>query len=407
MMAPTIRYEQARARLDQAFEKVAATEQMAVSQALGRLAAQSLVSTINLPQTANAAVDGYCVSAAYLAQNPRAIFPIIGQAKAGHPFSGIVAPGEALQIFTGAIMPEGADCVMMQEFCEVSQKGVRFPEPMKSGKNCRPAGENLAVDEVILSAGTKITAPHMAQCAAAGIRQISVTKPLRVGILSTGDELEESKQGHERAFGQIFDSNRPLLAGLIKTAGHEVVDFGIVRDDRKALSSCFERALADCDVVISSGGASDGIEDHSQGALEDMGAHSLFWRVAMKPGRPVAASSFDGKPVFCLPGNPVAVHVCFQIFVQPTLHKLATGVFPELTKMKVATGFAVQKPKNERAEFVRVKLALTNAGETVMLPHGRKGAGVLSSLTGADGLAELPYEWSDIPVGTKLPFIQL
>ena len=407
MMAPTIRYEQARACLDEAFSALSSEEVVAASKALGRLSSQNVISTLNLPETANAAVDGYCVNAAHLAQNPDFSYPIAGQAKAGHPYGQSLPSDQALQIFTGAIMPEGADCVMMQEFCEVSEGTVRFPNVMKAGKNCRPAGENLAVGEVILQAGDVISPAHIAQCAAAGIDHLSVSAPLRVGILSTGDELEESNKSSDKKFGQIFDSNRPLLAALIEKVGHQVVDFGIVRDDHEALSACYQTALSSCDVVISSGGASDGIEDHSQAALQTIGASSLFWRVAMKPGRPVAAARYDNKPIFCLPGNPVAVFVCFQVFVKPTLHKLSSGVFPQLSHMRIAMGVSAHKPENERAEFVRVKLALTNEGETVMLPHGRKGAGVLSSLTGADGLAELPYEWGDIPQGTKLPFIQL
>ena len=230
---------------------------------------------------------------------------------------------------------------------------------------------------------------------------------MRVGILSTGDEIVSPSADAHKEKGHIFDSNRPMIAALIKKAGHLVIDGGIIPDDKDALSSAYGTLAAKCDVIISSGGASQGDEDHSQAALKKNGAQSLFWRVAIKPGRPVAASLIGDVPVFCLPGNPVAVLVCFYLFVKPVLGKLSHSTFKPLTSLKIKAGFSAKKAPNERAEFRRVKLALTNDGETVMLPHGRKGAGVLSSLTGADGLAELPYELGEVPEGQKLPFIML
>ena len=194
---------------------------------------------------------------------------------------------------------------------------------------------------------------------------------------------------------------------MILQAGHEVVDGGIITDDRTSLAQAYDKLASSCDVVISSGGASQGREDHAQIAMSDIGAQTLFWRVAMKPGRPVGAGIKGKVPLFALPGNPVAVFVCTILFVLPTLVKITTGMFPALQFARLSTGFAVDKEPNLRAEFVRVKLTLTKDGDTVMLPHGRKGAGVLSSLTGADGLAELPYENGKLPIGQKLPFIRL
>ena len=407
MTIAEIRYEEARARLDKALQQVSAEEIVSADKALSRISAQSLASAINLPAQANAAVDGYCVSSAYLEKHPDHKFTLIGEAKAGHPFTGQLKDGEALWIFTGAEMPKGADCVMMQEYCDRQGQEVSFPRIMRSGYNVRPAGENLAKGEEIIAQGEVITPAHIAQVAAAGLTQIPVRRPLRVGVISTGDELSEGSEKQPLPQGQIFDSNRPLLKQLIIQAGHQVVDGGIIGDNLENLTTAYETLSQNCDVVISSGGASQGIEDHSQNAIKAIGAEILFWRVAMKPGRPVGAAMMGGVPLFLLPGNPVAVFVCFQLFVLSTLFKLSTGVFSPLKQLFIPMGVALDKKPNERTEFVRVKLALTNDGDTVMLPHGRKGAGVLSSLTGADGLAELPHEAGTINAGQKLPVILL
>ena len=407
MMAPAIRYEEARRLLDEAIGPCERTETVPLAQALSRFSAQQVRSPLDLPNTSNAAVDGYAISSAALASQPDHDFPIIGSAKAGHPFTQKVPAGSVVRIFTGAIMPAGVDCVMMQEFCESDGERVRFSHLLDAGKNCRPAGENLHKGEVILEKGDRISPAHIGQAAAAGLTHILVTSKLRIGLLSTGDEVVDAHNAPDKAEGQIFDSNRPMIAALVEQAGHDVIDGGIIADERDALSAAYGALAETCDVIISSGGASQGDEDHSQEALKSQGATSLFWRVAIKPGRPVAASLIGDVPVFCLPGNPVAVLVCFHLFVRPVLEKLSLSSFKPLTSLRIKSGFSAKKAPNERAEFRRVKLALTNEGETVMLPHGRKGAGVLSSLTGADGLAELPYECGEVPEGQKLPFIVL
>ena len=404
MMAPALRYEAARDILAQSFSEIAEDEICSCDKALGRLSALQIKSPLNLPHTANAAVDGYALNSRDVTGETTSL-RVIGTAKAGHPFKGVIQSGEAVRVYTGAIMPDGADCALMQEFCAEEDGMVRLNKSVSAGKNMRPAGENLHKGEVILEIGEKIKPSHIGQLAAAGISSLSVKKPLRVAVISTGDELIQ--QGDKLEKGQIFDSNRPMICALIEQAGHEPIDYGIIKDDEEALFEAMTRAVNECDVVISSGGASAGVEDHTQTVLKLMQAELLFWRVAIKPGRPVAAAKKDGKAIFCLPGNPVAVQVCFTLFAQPVLAKLSTGVFPTLPALYLTGDFQHKKPANERTEFIRVKLALTNEGDTVMLPHGRKGAGVLSSLTGADGLAELPFDDSDINPGRRLRFIAL
>ena len=405
MMAPAMRYEEAREILQKNFGEIAGAERIKSNSALGRIAAEQIISPLDLPHSANAAVDGYAFQSQDTENGDIVSLRIIGIAKAGHPFKGAIKSGEAVRVFTGAVMPEGADCALMEEFCQESEGYVHITQTVSAGRNLRPAGENLHKGEVIIEKGDQLRPAHIGQLAAAGITSLSVKKPLKVGIISTGDELIET--GEALTNGQIYDSNRPMLCSLIAKAGHEAVDYGIIKDDEEALFDGMSQAIAECDIVITSGGASAGIEDYTQTVLKRMNAQSIFWRLAIKPGRPVAAARKENKPIFCLPGNPVAVQVCFALFAEPVMMQLSTGQFPSLSSLYVTGDFHHKKHANERAEFIRVKLALTNEGETVMLPHGRKGAGVLSSLTGADGLAELPFEDSDINPGHRLRFIAL
>ena len=405
MMAPAMRYEEAREILQKSFGEIAGAERIENNAALGRIAAEEILSPLNLPHSANAAVDGYAFQSQDTDGENNVSLRIIGMAKAGHPFRGTIKSGEAVRVFTGALMPEGADCALMEEFCIESDGYVHISQSVKAGRNLRPAGENLHKGEIIIEKGDRLRPAHIGQLAAAGITSLSVKKPLKVAVISTGDELIET--GEALANGQIFDSNRPMLCSLITKSGHEAVDYGIIQDDEEALFNAMSQAIAECDIVITSGGASAGIEDHTQTVLKRMNAQSLFWRLAIKPGRPIAAAQKDNKPIFCLPGNPVAVQVCFALFAEPVMMQLTAGQFPPLSSLYVTGDFHHKKRANERAEFIRVKLALTNEGETVMLPHGRKGAGVLSSLTGADGLAELPFGASDITPGCRLRFIAL
>ena len=238
--------------------------------------------------------------------------------------------------------------------------------------------------------------------AAAGHDALSVCRRLVVGLLSMGDEIVEP--GTDPAFGQSFDSNRPMLRALVSADGHEVRDFPIVPDDADALSAAYQKAFASCDVVISSGGASDGDEDHTQTALRAIGAELVFWRMAIKPGRPMAVGSLGRQRLFCLPGNPVAAFVCYRLLAAPALTVMAGGGADAILRIPVRAGFDHRK-RPGRAEYLRVRLQADAAGETVLQLHGRRGAGVLSSLTGADGLIEIPVENAGVSEGDYLSFI--
>jgi len=393
-------------RLTAAVRRVDTTESVDLAAASGRHLVADLVAGRDLPATNNAAVDGYAVDAGFLAAHPGHAFPVIGRAAAGHPFAGQAAPGEAVRIFTGAVMPAGTDAVAMHEFCTLETDGahVTIGSKLASGANNRPAGENLRKGETIIAAGTRLAAADLGIAAASGVATLEVHRRLKVGLVSMGDELVAA--GEVPAHGQLHDSNRPMLADMLSGDGHEVEDFGIVPDDEAALTSCFAAALSRCDAVLSSGGASDGDEDHTQAAMRNNGIAPAFWRLSIKPGRPMSAGIMDGQPVMCLPGNPVAAFVCFRLAAAPVLTWMAGGTPRPLLKLHVRCGFAHRKSAG-RAEYLRVRIITGPDGEPEMSLHGRKGAGVLSSLTGADGLIEIPVDNEGVAVGDYLPFIPL
>ena len=273
--------DEAVARMSDRVTPLEAVESVHLSAAAGRVLAHDLVATADLPATNNAAVDGFAVAAAFLSDNPAHAFPVIGRAAAGHPFDGPVAAGDAVRIFTGAVMPQGVDCVAMHEFCTVDETSghVRIDSSLAPGTNNRPAGENVRAGETIILAGTRLAAADIGIAAAAGESRLTVRRRLKVGLVSMGDEVMDP--GQPTGTGQIHDSNRPMLAAMLAGDGFEVVDLGIVRDDEAALSGCFAAALRDCDAVLSSGGASDGDEDHTQAAMRANDIDSVFWRLSI------------------------------------------------------------------------------------------------------------------------------
>ena len=383
-------------------------EELPLAACVGRILTSNLTAAADLPATNNAAVDGYAVKASFLEENPDFAFSVIGRAAAGHPFNGTVGDGQAVRIFTGGVMPDGADVVAMHEFCRFEEQAatVTLTQQLKSGANNRPAGENLRRGETIIAAGTRLGTADIGIAAAAGFATLPVTRRLRVGLMSMGDEVVET--GTDLAPGQLHDSNRPMLTAMLEGDEHEVIDYGIVGDSRAALTDAYSRALANCDVVLSSGGASDGDEDHTQAAMADNNVDPVFWRLAIKPGRPMSGGILrdenGGKPVLCLPGNPVAAYVCFRLAAAPVLAHMACSLPRPMMRLPVRAGFAHRKSAG-RAEYLRVRIEAGDDGLPVMQLHGRKGAGVLSSLTGAQGLVEIPVDNEGVAVGDWLSFI--
>jgi len=404
MHPETTPLDSARADLLNAITPRTAHEKVPLHVAIGRFVASDIISTVNLPSTANAAVDGYAIDAETLAANPDHLFPIAGQARAGHPFAGTIAKDEAVEIYTGAVMPDGVNAVAMHEDCTRHDNHVRLDKMLQSGANNRPAGENLAVGEIILSAGTRIHAPMIGQLAAAGHKTVDVQNKLTATMLSTGDEIiDVMTADNGTGFGQIYDANRPMLMATLADEALNLHDGGIVADDRDALANAYQAALVHSDIVISSGGASDGIEDHTQAAMKMVGAECALWRLAMKPGRPMAVGRVEDKFIFCLPGNPVAAFVCAKLLIMPLLDKLAGGIARTPLRVTVPAGFS-HKKKPGRAEYLRATLQGSGKDQQIQI-HGRRGAGVISSLTGADGLVEIPLDNAGVEVGMPLAFL--
>jgi molybdopterin molybdotransferase len=289
----------------------------------------------------------------------------------------------------------------MHEKCNRVGDEVIIRDIIKKNQNMRPVGENLRKGEIVVEKGKLLNAADIGQLAASGNSNIEVYKKLSVSVISTGDELIDPLSKNKLK-GQIFDSNKPMLTSLLSIHYLKVLDLGIVKDNRTQLAEKYAEALIKSDVVISSGGASDGIEDHTQNALKDIGAKCLVWQLAMKPGKPMAIGMLDKKIIFCLPGNPVAAFVCTKLLINPILMKLAGGTDWDPLSFKLPSGFDHQK-RNGRAEFLRAKIINKDQRSFIYL-HGRKGAGVISSLTGADGIVEIPLEAETVSKGDFLKF---
>ena len=401
MLIKPTKLEHARVELLKSIKLKKNVIEVPLQNALERISYKKIDSKLNLPSTANSAVDGYGISSATYFNNPKTEFIVIGVAKAGHPFIKKILPGQAVEIYTGAIMPKGIDTIVMHEKCERINHKVKIKEHIKTNQNMRPVGENLKKGESVVNKGKLLNSADIGQLAASGNSKVSVYEKVRVSVISTGDELI-SANSKNRLEGQIYDSNKPMLLSLLSQNYLKLSDMGIVKDNRSKLAKKYAEALSKSDVVISSGGASDGIEDHTQNALKDVGAKCLVWQLAMKPGKPMAVGIFENKFIFCLPGNPVAAFVCTKLLIKPLLIKMSGGKDLEPIEIKLPSAFEHNK-RIGRAEYLRAKIV--NDGKSTMIKlHGRKGAGVISSLTGADGIVEIPMELQCVSIGDLLRF---
>ena len=381
--------------------KIEDTEKLSVKDSLDRVSSKTIKSKFNLPQTKNSAVDGFAISFKDILNNKKQRFDIIGMAKAGHPFLNKISKNQTVEIYTGAIMPKGLDCVVMHENTERIDNHILIKKVPKKGLNVRPAGENVKINEIIIKKGKKINSPDIGQLAASGNHEIEVFKKLNVSIFSTGDEVIDPL-GKLRK-GQIFDANRPMLFSMLNNKNLNLIDEDIVEDKLSALTKKYEHSLQSSDVVISSGGASDGIEDHTQKALKNIGAKLIFWQLAIKPGKPMAIAKHNKTLIFCLPGNPVAAYVCTQLLIKPAIEKISGSNFKKPFYVFLPSGFEHEK-KIGRTEFLRCKI-VTKDNTSKIFIHGRRGAGVISSLTGADGLVEIPDEVSSVKENQLLKFL--
>jgi len=373
---------------------VTGTQTVPLSGALGRIAAQDITARRANPPLPNTAVDGYGFAGG-LPQGRHSL-PLVQARAAAGDAPGQVPRGHAIRVLTGAALPDGVDTVVLQEACDVIEANVVFNGPVKPGANTRKAGEDVQPGDLTLHTGRVITPADLALLAATGVSDVTVRRPLRVGVLSTGDELVEV--GQVARVGQIFDANRPMLKGLLTRFGHVAVDLGHAPDDRAALRELIDGAVGCVDAILTSGGASAGDEDHVSALLNEAGAMAL-WRIAVKPGRPLALGMWRGVPVFGLPGNPVAAMVCAVIFARPALGVMAGSEWLDPQGFDVSAAFSRTK-KPGRREFLRARMRDGSAEV-----FSSEGSGRISGLSWAEGLVELGEDVTEIASGETVRFI--
>ncbi|AXI41123.1 gephyrin-like molybdotransferase Glp [Sulfitobacter sp. SK011] len=386
--------DEALALLRDRLHPVTGTEHVAIAEALGRIAADDVTANRANPPAANTAVDGYGFAGGW---GPGAHeLPLVSGRAAAGDAPQTVGDGQAIRVLTGAALPDGVDTVVLQEDVVLDGGKIRFSGPVKAGANTRQAGEDVIKGQQILTKGQRINAPELALMAATGVSSVPVRNRLKVGILSTGSELVNP--GDPVKQSQIFDANRPMLLAMATQFGHQAVDLGKVPDDREALRATLDQAAGEVDVILTSGGASAGDEDHVSALLSQSGAMTL-WRIAVKPGRPLALGMWDGAPVFGLPGNPVAALVCTLIFARPAMALLAGGDWSEPQGFDMPAAFEKRK-KAGRREYLRARM---RDGKVEVFAS--EGSGRISGLSWAEGLVDLPEQALDIAPGDLVRFI--
>ena len=385
-------------RLRTILKPVATTETCATHRAAGRVLAADCLARRSNPPRPNSAVDGYGFAHAATGDGPQCLPLLAGRAAAGQPFEGAVPHGAAVRILTGAILPEGVDCVVLEEDTSTDGAAVVFDGPVKPGANTRAAGEDVPEGVLALPTGHRLRPPDLALLSALGIAELAVYRPLRVGVLSTGDEILATPDLPALPH-QIWDANRPMLLALAERWGYEPVDLGHVRDDPALIETRLNEAADQTDVVFTSGGASAGDEDHVAALLRRSGTLSS-WRIALKPGRPLALAMWQGTPVIGLPGNPVAALVCALIFGRPALSQLAGAGWSTAEGFTVPAAFKKSK-KPGRREYLRARLNADGAAEV----FASEGSGRISGLSWATGLVELPDGELRVEPGTPVRFL--
>lgn len=373
------------------------SEQTQLTNAVDRVLAKPIISPINVPAHRNSAVDGYAIHQTDLPVNGEIkSLRVVGRVVAGHPYQGSLQHGDAVQIMTGAQMPNATDTVIMQEHVEAEGDVIRIDDRHSAGQNVRQAGEDIQRHQAVLAAGTKLTPPQIGLIASLGIGEISVKSRLSVAVFSTGDEVLSI--GSTPKEGCIYDSNRYSLIAALKKLGCTVLDMGIIADQPDKLHEAFKLAAKSADVIFTSGGVSVGEADYTKQVLSDIGDIN-FWKVAMKPGRPVAFGNIGDTTFFGLPGNPVAVMVIFYQFALPCLQKMMGVTQPLISPTIKARCTSPIRKLPGRTEFQRGILSLTNDGEWEVKTTGQQGSGILRSMSDANAFITLEHERATVKEG--------
>ncbi|MNK16023.1 Molybdopterin molybdenumtransferase [compost metagenome] len=379
-------FDQAQTLLANAAGPLQRTEQASLAQAAGRVLAESLTATVDIPPADNSAMDGYALRLADWSADAR--LPIQQRCYAGDVPEPL-KPGHAIRLFTGSVIPAGADVVVMQEDTVEADNQVQISREPRPGQHIRRRGEDTMAGAPLLPAGTLLHAAHVALLASQGLAAVPVYGQLRVGILTTGDELV--LPGQPRATEQIYNSNGPMLAAMARGMGALPVHVLHARDTEADLLAAFKTLLADCDLVLSVGGVSVGERDLVKPALAALGGELSLWKVRMKPGKPVALAQIDGKPVVSLPGNPVSAYAVYAMLVTPLIRRMQgrADIFPPVSRLPLRT----EHPRQDgREEFLRVQRRVSEDGTGELVPYGHQGSGVISSLPWSTGLARLPAD---------------
>ncbi|AJR08751.1 bifunctional molybdopterin-guanine dinucleotide biosynthesis adaptor protein MobB/molybdopterin molybdotransferase MoeA [Photobacterium gaetbulicola] len=384
---------------------VAPTAQTSVDlkSALGQIVANDILSPVNVPQHTNSAMDGYAVRSDDLGRDS---YHVVAQVMAGHSYDKPLNSGEAVRIMTGAPVPQNADTVIMREQASQDGDSVTFDLKMgaiKPGQNVRQAGEDLAIGQAAVKAGTQITAPELGMIASLGLDSVAIRPPVKVAIFSTGDEVQHPGEAQKQ--NCIYDSNRYTLHAMLSKIGCEVVDLGIIEDSEQALETTLRTAAEQADLILSSGGVSVGDADYIKTVLDKLGQIN-FWRINMRPGRPLAFGHIDTTPFFGLPGNPVAVIVTFMQFVEPAIRKLQ-GMTDWQAPFYNAVAEEKLRSRPGRTEYSRGVFGIDANGRLTVRSAGKQGSGILRSMSEANCLIEILPEQPGVEVGEKVRVIPL
>ncbi len=393
--------EQGREKILSLISPLAETESVAIQECYQRILAREVFSPINVPAYRNSAMDGYALRSDDLERDS---YRVVAEVLAGSHYPKTVERGEAVKIMTGAPMPLGADTVVMREQATQNGELVSFAgAKIKAGQNVRQAGEDLAQGQAVFSTGQRLLSPEMGMLASLGFAHTDVFRSLKVAIFSTGDEVQAP--GGDIEPNSIFDSNRFTLTGLLKQLGCQVIDLGIIEDDEAKMMQVLEQAAKQADMVITSGGVSVGDADFIKSALEKLGQID-FWRINMRPGRPLAFGQIAGKPFFGLPGNPVAVMVSFINFVEPALRKMQGEQGWQPLKVS-AIALEDLRSRQGRTEFSRGVYAFNTQGQLTVRTTGKQGSGILRSMSEANCLIEIAPAIDTVKVGESVTIIPL
>lgn len=395
---PLLSIDDALDRIKAAVQPVSGTEKLTLENALGRVLAEPVYSPINIPHDRNSAMDGYAFASRDMADGQAFTLSLVGTSWAGRPFLGGLQAGQCVRIFTGAVVPKEADSVVMQEQVQVQQQSIHFPADTRALQNIREIGEDVKQGACLIESPKKLTAVDLGLLASAGISEVTVKRRLKIAYLSTGDELIALGQPLEP--GKIYDSNRAMLGGLLADPGYSVADLGVIPDNKQLLEQRFIKAAKNHDVIITTGGASVGEADYVKEILQSCGEVN-FWKMAIKPGKPLAFGKIGECHFFGLPGNPVAVVVTFQQIVAPALRQLA-GVPSARPLRLTATCTTTLKKAPGRQEFQRGILSQDEHGEFFVASAGRQGSNILSSMSQSGCYIILPKECGGVKAGDKV-----